>query len=122
MSSKLPISIKRWCSAISDRNPKKQSSLYTKDAVLLPTFKTFCVGHSEIYEYFVDFLDKDDLSCEVIEHLSHNYLDNIVSNGLYVFSFKDEKNEYKDLFARFTFVINNGYIITHHSSKIPKLK
>ena len=122
MTRKVPQIVKEWCASIQLRSPQQQLSFYSKDAVLLATFESMCVGHEEMYEYFIDFLDKKNLRCRIIDNLTMVDVDrdSVIANGIYGFSFTDEEGVEQDVIARYTFVINNGYIITQHSSLNPE--
>tara|TARA_R110000851_G_scaffold279564_1_gene432846 strand:+ start:83 stop:451 length:369 start_codon:yes stop_codon:yes gene_type:complete len=122
MTRKVPQIVNEWCASIQDRSPQQQLSFYSKDAVLLATFESMCVGHEEMYEYFIDFLDKKELRCRIIDNLTMVDVDrdSVIANGLYGFTFTDEEGVEQDVIARYTFVINNGFIITQHSSLNPE--
>ena len=115
MTRKVPQIVNEWCASIQDRSPQQQLSFYSKDAVLLATFES-------MYEYFIDFLDKKELRCRIIDNLTMVDVDrdSVIANGLYGFTFTDEEGVEQDVIARYTFVINNGFIITQHSSLNPE--
>tara|TARA_R110002110_G_scaffold100922_1_gene256787 strand:+ start:2180 stop:2557 length:378 start_codon:yes stop_codon:yes gene_type:complete len=121
MTNRIPTIVKRWCASIQDRNPKQQLSFYSKDPVLLATFENLLVGREELYDYFVEFLDKEDLHCKINENVTQvdTDRDSIVASGLYTFTFVDEYGETQVVKARYNYVINGGKIINHHSSVQP---
>lgn len=122
MTRKVPQIIKDWCSSISERNPKIMLSFYSNNPILLATYETMAVGKKEIYDYFVEFLDKKNLRCKITDNISiiDDDKDTMICNGLYIFSFVDDYGNKQQVEARYTYVINGGYIITHHSSVNPK--
>lgn len=122
MTRKIPQIIKDWSNAIQQRNPKQMLSFYSKNSILLATYESMCVGQKEIYDYFVEFLDKKNLQCKITENISKidDDKDTMICNGLYTFSFIDDYGKKQQVEARYTYVINGGYIITHHSSVNPK--
>jgi hypothetical protein len=123
MSNKsyLPDIISEWVKGISKQDPKYMTSLYSSNAVLLATYEPLLLGRKDIYEYFVDFLNKKNLKCKVTTCITQRGKVGIfVSSGLYTFTFRDEKGENKVVDARFTFVIKDNYIVTHHSSESPE--
>jgi hypothetical protein len=120
MTRRVPQIVREWCASIQDRSPQQQLSFYSKNAVLLATFESMCVGHEEMYDYFIDFLDKKDLRCRIINNLTMVDVDSVIANGIYGFSFTDKEGVEQDVIARYTFVINNGLIITQHSSLNPE--
>jgi len=118
--SAIPKIIKAWCSNISVRNPESQLSFYSDDAILLPTYDTICVGSGAILDYFNDFLDKDELECNITKNYTQYDIDRdiLIASGLYTFSFF-ENGEYKKVDARYTFVVAGNRIVNHHSSVEP---
>jgi len=121
MTNRIPNIVKEWCASISDRNPRQQLSFYSKNAVLLATFENLLIGDEELYEYFIEFLDKKDLSCEINENITQIDADrdSVIASGLYTFKFIDEMGERQEVKARYSYVINGGVIINHHSSVQP---
>ena len=61
MSNAIPKIITRWADMISERNPKRQTSLYSKNAILLPTFQNFLLGEDGVMEYMITFLNKKNI-------------------------------------------------------------
>ena len=94
---------------------------YSKNAILLATFDTLLRGKKEIYEYFVDFIDKDNMRCRILENftLIDRDRDTKIANGLYEFTFTENGKPQK-VIARYTFVINSRRINTQHSSLKPE--
>ena len=122
MNKKIPKIIKEWSMAIQHRNPRQMLSFYAPESILLATYETICVGKGEIFDYFIEFLDKKNLRCEITKNLtqvSYNK-DTMVASGLYTFSFTDEQGKDQEVEARYSYVISGGYIINHHSSEDPK--
>tara|TARA_R110000824_G_scaffold398319_1_gene602266 strand:+ start:461 stop:835 length:375 start_codon:yes stop_codon:yes gene_type:complete len=121
MTDRIPTIVKEWCATIQQRNPKKQLSLYDKHPILMATFENMLVGRDELYQYFIEFLDKQDLRCQIDQNVTivDHDRDTQVANGLYSFSFIDENGEPQEVKARYTFVICGGRIITQHSSVQP---
>ena len=121
MTNYVPKIVLEWCSTIQLGNPYKQLSFYSNEPVLLATFDNMLVGRDELYDYFVDFLDKKDMQCEITENVTQIDADRDtqIASGLYDFSFYDKMGEYNEVSARYTFVICQGKIIAHHSSVQP---
>ena len=121
MNKKIPKIIQRWADSISQRNPTAMTKFYSKQSVLLATFESLLIGREEIEGYFVEFLDKDNLSCKITENYTKTDYDGDthVANGIYEFTFTENDKPQK-VVARYTYVINRGRIITHHSSVNPK--
>ena len=108
-----------WAKSISDKDPEKQTAFYDFNAILLPTFDLIEVGVDSIYWYFAEFLNKDNLRCEIT--FINTKIEGKIecSTGLYIFNFIQD-GRVKEVEARFTFISNNGKIISHHSSLNPK--
>ena len=113
--------VNSWAMSISKRDPDLMTSFYSDDACLLATFSDFLHGREQIRNYFLDFLDKEDLKCTITENINQlDYdKDTNVSNGLYTFSFI-ENGQMVKVKARYTFVVNLNKIITQHSSLAPE--
>jgi len=112
--------VQRWTETISRKDPKAMVSFYDQNAVLLATFEDFLVGKQEIFDYFVEFVDKEDLRCVITENV--NFIDRsseyATCSGLYTFTFIERGIEV-EVEARYTYVLYRGKIITHHSSLEP---
>lgn len=124
MKNTTPQILVDWADGISTRNPNVMTSFYTDNSILLATYEDLCVGMQEIREYFVDFLDKTGLNCELIENFNQNDVNSntLVSSGTYVFSFFDEESDEEiEVYARYSYVFRNNKIINHHSSLLPSL-
>ena len=113
--------VNSWAIAISKRSPELMLFMYSDNAVLLATYTPLLQGKREIRGYFQDFLNKENLRCTITKNIDQldNDKDTSISSGLYTFSFTEYGQEVK-VKARYTFVINENKIITHHSSVIPE--
>ncbi len=120
MKKSIPRIVSLWVKTVSERNPEKQTQLYSKNSVLLATFQTLFIGHEGVTEYMIGFLNKEAIECQIIDNYTHNDESGKfeVSSGLYEFSYL-ESGEKKVVKARYTFVIKNNLIISHHSSVQP---
>lgn len=117
---KTPEEVVAWTEAISERNPSVMVGFYAKEALLLATFESLLVGKKAIYGYFVEFLDKENLQCEILENYTQELEGVDVCSGLYAFTFM-ENGEPQRVIARYTYAVNNkGQITTHHSSVNPE--
>jgi len=114
-----PTILLKWAKGISTNNPEYMTSFYSKRAVLLATYEPMALGRKDIYEYFVDFLNKTNMKCEITTCVNQRGLDGVVvSSGFYTFTFED-KLGLQEVEARFTYVILDNKIVTHHSSEMP---
>ena len=122
MTTRVPKIIKKWVESIALRNPQKQTRLYSKNAVLLATFEPMLVGNKAILGYMKEFLDKDNLECKITRNVTQidRDRDTKIASGLYTFSFIKNGVKQKIVHARYTFVVNSGRIINHHSSIVPE--
>ena len=117
--SRPPVILLSWAKGISRNDPKYMTSFYTKKAVLLATYDPMALGRKDIFEYFVEFLDKKNMTCEITTCVNQRDSKGlIVSSGFYTFTFETDKGM-QEVEARFTYVIKGDYIVTHHSSEMP---
>ena len=121
MNNTAPKILTDWANSISTRNPNVMTNFYTDNSILLATYEDLCVCIDEIYKYFIEFLDKKDLRCELLENYNQNDVNAniLISSGIYRFSFKNEYGELVVVFARYSYVFRNDKIINHHSSLVP---
>lgn len=109
-----------WNDALATGEPSQVVALYEKEAILLPTVSNQVRhNHSEIEDYFVNFLSKgpqgkiDESNVRIFDQLA-------INSGVYTFTFNDGAS----VQARYTFVYRwNGdqWLITeHHSSQMPE--
>ena len=120
MKKSIPKTVSIWAKTVSERNPKKQTQLYSKNSVLLATFQTLFLGHEGVTEYMIGFLNKESIECQIIDNYTHNDESGNfeVASGLYEFTYM-QHGEKKVVKARYTFVIKNDLILSHHSSIQP---
>jgi hypothetical protein len=121
MTKRVPKIVQKWVDNISNTDPNSQTKFYSKNAILLATFETMLIGQEQIKGYMVEFLDKENMRCRIVENYTKiDYdRDTKIANGLYEFTFT-ENGEVQKVIARYTFVINRGRIITQHSSVNPE--
>jgi len=95
--------------------------VYSKDAVLLATFgEKIMRGRKEIAPYFKGLFEKKNLSVTFEKQVYINNLeDACVFSGEYTFQYS-ENDEIKKFKTRYSFVVENNYIVTHHSSLVPE--
>ena len=109
-----------WNDALATGESSQVAALYEKEAILLPTVSNQVRhNHSEIEDYFVNFLSKgpqgqiDESNVRIFDQLA-------INSGVYTFTFNDGAT----VQARYTFVYRwNGdqWLITeHHSSQMPE--
>tara|TARA_R110000851_G_scaffold24051_1_gene69831 strand:- start:1787 stop:2152 length:366 start_codon:yes stop_codon:yes gene_type:complete len=121
MNNRVPKIVQKWVDNIKRTDPKSQTQFYSKKAVLLATFETMLLGREQIMGYMIKFLDKQDLKCRILENYTKidEDRDTKIANGLYEFVYV-ENGKVEKVIARYTYVINKGRIITHHSSVNPE--
>tara|TARA_R110002020_G_scaffold475935_1_gene714690 strand:- start:6108 stop:6473 length:366 start_codon:yes stop_codon:yes gene_type:complete len=118
-TNRIPKEVQEWANTIQKRNPALMVNFYSPKALLLATFESLLVGKQAIYGYFVEFLDKEDLQCEILENYTQKFEHVDICSGLYAFTFI-ENGEEQRVVARYTYCVNNkGKITTHHSSVNP---
>lgn len=119
-NSKIASFFDDWNQALQTGDPKKITSLYDTEGILIPTLSNQVRhNHEEIEDYFAHFLVKSPRS--QIDESNIRIFNNIaIHSGIYTFTFKDDKSTQ----ARFTYVYRwNGQcwmIIEHHSSTMPE--
>ena len=99
-----------WLQAVSKYDLEGVLSQYASDAVLLPTvISRICKTPEERRSYFKTFLStlQQEETTPVI--LWHTRISSDVHAGLYRFG---------HILARFTFVMQDGLIVHHHSSSV----
>ena len=121
MIKSIPKIVNLWSEMVSERNPEKQAKLYSKNSILLATFDSLFLGRDGVVEYMIKFLNKKNIKCRIIDNYTQRDTNsNIeVANGIYQFSYVEGEQK-KSVQARYTFVIKNNLIISHHSSVDPK--
>ena len=122
MNRRIPRIIQQWADSIALRSPKKMISMYSDKAILLATFEPLIVGKKDILKYFNMFLEKEGIQCKITSNLTQidKDRDTRIASGLYTFSYIKNGIRKKIVKARYTFVINEGKIINHHSSLVPE--
>ena len=108
----------------SDCDGSDMASLYTKQAILLATFKTYVQGRAEITEYFDHLSCKDSLTVSTQKITTASVGAMAYATGLYTFSYKNADGSTTKVPARFTFVYEKKdgkwMVANHHSSKDPE--
>ena len=122
MNRRIPRIIQQWADSIALRSPKKMISMYSDKAILLATFEPLIVGKKDILKYFNMFLEKEGIQCKITSNFTQidKDRDTRIASGLYTFSYIKNGIRKKIVKARYTFVINEGKIINHHSSLVPE--
>jgi len=114
-----PVLVSQWVNAISNRDAKQMTDFYSDDAVLLATYTPILTNKQGIFNYFWDFLNKDNLKCKISYNITQLRGEVMIASGLYDFDYIDRKGRHQ-VSARYSFVINDGKIVNHHSSVMPK--
>jgi hypothetical protein len=113
----------KWAQAIESRFPENVLRMYHPDGALWGTLaQEFRFGHQEIFGYFVNFLNKEDLKCEFKDGYVRLYEEFAFYSGSYEFTW-NFADKIVVLPARFSFVYKreegNWLILEHHSSMFP---
>jgi hypothetical protein len=113
-----------WAQAIETRCPENVLKMYHPEGALWGTLaQEFRFGHEEIFGYFVNFLNKEELKCEFIEGYVRIYDEFAIYSGTYEFTWKFAGRNVL-LPARFSFIYKkeagNWLIMEHHSSMFPE--
>ena len=102
-----------WANALKSGDPNNVTDLYGEDALLLATLEAKPLeGPEQIFPYFVNLAKKDGLHVLWVDE-PQEVADGVFA-GLYNFVWNGGSVE-----ARYTFVVEDGEIIHHHSSEMP---
>ena len=119
--------LQAWLSGLNSGNLDEVLSLYSEDAVLLPTFSNKCLaGPEDIKDYFEKLGGHKNLNVQLHEKtlLVQNFSHNLYSmSGIYAWRFEvdDENLKFE---ARFTFIVDlkrSRPVVHHHSSQVPQM-
>ena len=121
IKNEIPQPLEQWAKSISLRSPKVMTSLYDTNAILVGTYsKPMEFGQKQIHAYFVDFLNKENLKCEITSNIIQHFGNGafFICSGTYSFSFENTKVE-----ARYSICYKRGVngfkIVNQHSSELP---
>jgi MFS superfamily sulfate permease-like transporter/ketosteroid isomerase-like protein len=108
-----------WAQNINQHNLASIVDQYADDAVLLPTLSDqIRDSREQISHYFQHFFEKEKMSVVLKEVMVKEFGSLRLNMGTYQFSWIED-GEFQAIAARFTFAIQDGKIIEHHSSKLP---
>jgi hypothetical protein len=119
--------IKHWINAVNDGNVDGLCSLYTENAVLIPTFSSRILRTPDaIREYFTKLATRDELSLALHDktlaiQTVHDGI--FIISGIYCWRFAID-GEMLSFEARFNYMIDLNLerpILQHHSSQIPRV-
>jgi hypothetical protein len=124
MTDHIHLTALKWARAVRSRSPENVLKLYHPEGSLWGTLaQEYRHGYDPIFDYFIRFLDKEDLQCEFKEGMSRIYNDFAFYSGSYEFSWNVAGKSIV-LPARFSFVYkkenNDWLIMEHHSSLFPE--
>ncbi|GJL81150.1 MAG: hypothetical protein DHS20C01_07840 [marine bacterium B5-7] len=119
--------LKSWMEGVNSGNIEGTLSLYSDEAVLLPTFSNRTLSTPQaIRDYFVQLGQRPGLSVELHTRTLavHDFNSKIYAlSGIYLWRFEVD-DELLSFEARFSFVIDislNAPIVHHHSSQLPRM-
>ena len=124
--SSITSAYQHWISTLeqSDCDGADMAKLYTKNGILLATFKTYVQGEADISKYFDGLSCLDTLTVSTQKLTAANTGTMGYATGLYTFSYKNDDGSTTKVPARFTFVFakkqGKWLIANHHSSKDPE--
>jgi hypothetical protein len=118
ISKQVPTILSDWASCIKANNSSEMVNFYSQNAVLVGTYsQPLEVGLTQIREYFEMFLDRQSISCKILDNVNQEFNGTIISSGVYQFIVDGKK-----VVARYSYVfknVNNRMrIINHHSSEL----
>lgn len=114
----------KWAEAMQSRFPENVLRYYHPDGSLWGTLSPVVRhGHRAIFEYFVKFLQWEDLKCEFKDGVIRVHDNFAFYSGSYVFTWK-VSDKTVVVPARFSFVYKKEFgdwlIMEHHSSLFPE--
>lgn len=119
--------LKTWIDAVNNAEVEKLLSLYSKEALLIPTFSNRLLNNPEkIKDYFLTLSRREELC--VALHEKTVAVQKIAASvysisGIYCWRFIIDE-ELLSFEARFSFVVDvndASPILHHHSSQIPRM-
>ena len=112
--------LREWLKAVEQRDADLISSLYAESAVLIPLMSnTIRNGNELIRDYFEQFFKKADLHVQFSSFGMMQKNGHEICSGNSMFSWL-EGEERVHTKARYSYVIDNGKILIHHSSYWPE--
>lgn len=119
--------LKQWMDAVNTADIATLLNLYTKDAILIPTFSNRILKTpDDRREYFERLASRDDLSVALHEKTMVEQVVNgpiATLSGIYCWRFAID-GQLLNFEARFSYVfdlVGPNPIIHHHSSQIPRM-
>ena len=109
----------KWVSAINSHDLSNLMRLYADDSVMIPAFSTRIRNTKiQIQDLYRDLFEKDDLEVVPFQVSTQRANGLKVDSGQYKIKWKTQGFQ-KEHLLRFSFVIKNGVITSHHSSMEP---
>lgn len=110
----------RWMAAVNEHDVDALCKLYSSNAILIPAVSNdIKYTQADIYEYFTNLLDKQDLKVELLNcHVKYEN-GHKIDTGNYLFTW-NEDGELVSTKVRFSLLIDEHRIVVHHSSFWPE--
>ncbi len=109
----------KWLDTINSHNIDALMKLYAEDAMMIPALSTRVRRNiDQIKDLFRDLFEKDDLNLTLYQVSTQKINGLKVDNGQYRMKWTSQGFE-ESIYLRFSFVIKDGKIISHHSSIEP---
>ena len=119
---------RRWGAAIASGDVQRALSMYTGNAVLVPTYSPKILqGRKELAGYFKEFMARPNMSVAITEIVLRRDKATPILSGFYTISWGNRGPNEKAQ-ARFTYVLEpfrtqagdvDWKAVTHHSSVVP---
>lgn len=109
----------KWVSAVNNHDINNLMKLYADDVMMIPAFSTrIRKNKDQVKDLYRDLFEKNDLNVVPYQVFSRKIDGLKVDSGQYKINWKSQGfEEQNDL--RFSFVIKDGKIVSHHSSLDP---
>lgn len=112
----------KWTAAINDHDIDGLLRLYSDNAIMIPAFSTrIRASKDEIRELYANLFKKDSLEVEIQQITSQSVNGLKIDSGQYLLKWSTQGFSQSN-HLRFSFVIQEGKIATHHSSIEPSVE
>lgn len=111
--------LNKWMKAVNKHDLNTLMNLYADDAMMIPAFSSrIRKNKAEVEELYHDLFEKDDVKVSPVDVASQRVDGLKVDSGVYELIWKSGGFEKRNK-LRFSFVIKDGKITSHHSSIEP---
>lgn len=111
--------LNKWLKSVNKHDLEALMNLYADDAMMIPAFSSSVrKNRDEVQDLYLDLFEKDDVKVSPVDVVSQRVDGLKIDSGVYELIWKSGGFEKRNK-LRFSFVIKDGKIISHHSSLVP---